>query len=971
MWVIIFAFLYPAQLNYQMELTKQKREFILVLSTHEKLGSIVLPYLAESSSKPFISISERLTVFNLDQYIDKLPDYAIEMIRHSDEYTVTNIIKRFTSKKCPAKTFFVSAQGEYFNDFIRPFIDRHVDKILRMAARFHIPVYLDEGSPNLYPEALLIVEKEEAEPKFNFIKTEDGTRYILQIYHKEKLIKTATKENRVISYQPCWLLSNNRLLCFTGDFDGKKLEPFIRKEFIAIQKSAEKKYFEAFIKKNLKSGSVNAEGFDIINIEAEKKVQLSLEIDWQGQAVLSIYFMYGSKRILAGNKQDVFVTLKVENDNYVFYRFKRDRAWENQITAKLLKKGLKMLNENSLKLASTADDSLFKHYELIEWVSKHEAFIKSINAVVVQNIHATNYYLSTVHTDFKISMENDWFDIHAMVHFGTHYQIPFIRLREYILKDIREFPLPNGEIAILPLEWFAKYRDFLMFSEENNKNIRINKHHFQLVNESIGSLDTDFQEKIKNLNFNKDNSVTPPKSLKTKLRPYQLDGLKWMLFLNENRLGGILADDMGLGKTIQTLALLLTVQKKVPSLIIMPASLIHNWTNEIKRFAPSIKILNHTGIGRSTEAQVLKHHDLILTTYGTVRNDIAALKKFHFEYIILDESQAIKNPESRTSQAVNELESNHKLVLTGTPVENSLIDLWSQLNFLNKGLLGNLELFKNEYLFPLDRNKDEEIQKRLKKIIEPFILRRRKEEVAKDLPSLTEDIRYCEMSDQQRKFYETEKGQIRRQVLENIEKNGLGNSSIEILRAMMRLRQLSNHPIMMDDSYDGDSGKFDEVLRSIHNIVEEKNKVLVFSSFVKHLNIFAKHFESVGINYSMLTGSTKDREAVVNSFKNDQDTHVFLISIKAGGVGLNLTEADYVFLLDPWWNPAVEQQAISRAHRIGQSKNVFAYKFISKDTIEEKILKLQEKKKMLADTFVSSNNPLKDINKEEIVELFD
>ncbi len=953
-----------------MEQTIQKREFILVLSTHDKLGSIVLPYLAESSSKPFISISERLTIFNLEQYIDRLPDYAIEMIRHSDEYTVTNIIKRFASKKCPVKTFFVSAQGEYFNDFIRPFIDRHVDKILRMAARFHIPVYLDEGSPNLYPEALLVVEKEEAEPKFNFIRTEDGTRYILQVYHKEKLIKTATKNNKVISYQPCWLRSDKQLLCFTPDFDGKKLEPFIRKEFIAIQKSAEKKYFEAFIKKNLKSGSVTAEGFDIINIETEKKIQLSLEIDWQGQAVLTLYFIYGSKRILAGNKQDVFVTLKVENENYVFYRFKRDRNWENQITGKLLKKGLKMLNENSLKLASTTDISLYKHYELIEWISTHEAFIKSINAVVVQNIHTTNYYLSTVHTDFKISMENDWFDIHAMVHFGTQFEIPFILLRNYILKDIREFPLPNGEVAILPLEWFTKYRDLLIFSEESNNNIRINKYHFQLVNDSIGLNDVDFQEKIKNLNYDQTTNVVVPKSLKTKLRPYQLDGLKWMLFLNSNHFGGILADDMGLGKTIQTLALLLSIPKKTPSLIVMPASLIHNWTSEIKRFSPSLKTLNHTGIGRSTEAQALKHYDLILTTYGTIRNDVAALKKFHFEYVILDESQAIKNPESRTSQAVNELKCNHRLVLTGTPVENSLIDLWSQINFLNKGLLGNLELFKNEYLFPLEKNKDEEIQKRLKNIIEPFILRRRKEEVAKDLPSLTEDIRYCEMSDQQRHVYETEKGQIRRKILENIETKGLGNSSIDILRAMMRLRQLANHPLMTDDNYEGDSGKFEEVLRSIHNIVEEKNKVLVFSSFVKHLNLFVKYFDSVGINYSMLTGSTKDRESVINEFKKDPNMQVFLISIKAGGVGLNLTEADYVFLLDPWWNPAVEQQAISRAHRIGQDKNVFSYKFISKDTIEEKILKLQEKKRELADTFVPSNNPLKDINKDEIIELF-
>ena len=1000
-----------------MEFSSQNLVFILILSNHPKLGTIVLPYWAKQSAKPYLSISERLSAFNVENYRAVLPDYALEIIKLADEYADSVLFKRFVTKKHPAKNFFQTAEAEYFAEFIRPYIERRIDKIFRLAVKSGTPIYMDEATPNQYPEALIKTHLNDADTILNFTRTEEGTRYVLEVYQNDVRINMSIKESKVICYQPCWLRTGKQIHSFIKEFDGKKLEPFIKKEYISIPKTAEKKYFEAFILKNLKTSSVTADGFDILDIKPERKVGLNLEYDLNGKPIFTVYFVYGRKQVMAGRKQLVFVDLKIEDENYVFYRITRNPKWEKQIKQKFSEKGFDWINDdNCIILKKVHESAATEIYPVIEWINQNEEFLKAINATVSQPQSVSKYFTGSIQTDFKVQVEMDWFDIYAMIHFGTQYQIPFIQLRKNILKGIREFQLPNGDIAILPAEWFIKYKDLMLYCTDNKKTLRLQRHHFLLLNENIFKEEDALDPKVDKLDFSQAAPVMIPDKLNATLRSYQSDGLRWMQFLNKQGFGGCLADDMGLGKTIQTLSLLLGIQQqngivtektksknvkpvektmsvseivqgdnestdlfsalekregsRQTSLIVMPASLIHNWKNEIQRFAPSLKTLIHTGINRYQKTSPFKYYDVVLTTYGTVRNDQEMLCGFLFHYIILDESQAIKNPESLTSQVVCKLLCDHRLVLTGTPIENSLIDLWSQMNFLNKGLLGNLSLFKTEYLNPLEKDRDPEVQKKLQKLIEPFMLRRRKEEVALELPPLIEDVRYCEMTEQQGKIYEEEKTRIRHIVLDSIEKKGIRNSSIEVLKAMMHLRQLSNHPLMTDAAYTGDSGKFNEILRSIKNLIAEKNKVLVFSSFVKHLNLFAAKFDELGIKYAKLTGATTNREKAVDEFKDNEDTRIFLISIKAGGTGLNLTEADYVFLLDPWWNPAVEQQAISRAHRIGQFKNVIAYKFITKDSIEEKILKLQQQKLLLAETFIPSNNPLKDINKEDIVELF-
>jgi SNF2 family DNA or RNA helicase len=388
------------------------------------------------------------------------------------------------------------------------------------------------------------------------------------------------------------------------------------------------------------------------------------------------------------------------------------------------------------------------------------------------------------------------------------------------------------------------------------------------------------------------------------------------------------------------------------------------------KFVPDLKVSVFGGQHRKPLKNYYHDAEVIITSYGIVRNDLKEFKNYDFLYIVLDESQLVKNPLSKTYKALLQLKSSYRLVLTGTPIENSLVDLWSQMNFLNPGLLGSYQFFKNEFVLPIQKHQSENQARKLKKLIHPFILRRNKSEVARDLPELSEQLIFCDMSEDQASFYEKEKSKARNIILQNIGRQGIEKSSIIILQSLTRLRQIANHPVLVNDEFPNHSGKFDEITRNLQSIVAEGHKALIFSSFVKHLDLFVQFCNENKLSYSYLTGDTTNRGDIIRQFQESGDIRIFLISLRAGGFGLNLTAADYVFLLDPWWNPAVEEQALSRAHRIGQDKNVFVYRFIAKDSIEEKILKLQEKKSKLADLFISSNNPFSGISEEEVMELF-
>lgn len=429
-----------------------------------------------------------------------------------------------------------------------------------------------------------------------------------------------------------------------------------------------------------------------------------------------------------------------------------------------------------------------------------------------------------------------------------------------------------------------------------------------------------------------------------------------MHYLHENNFGGILADDMGLGKTLQTITLLLKIyetqglrQSKpqaaaqmnlfepstiegfntsglATSLIAMPTSLIHNWLNEFQKFAPSLKVYIYSGTKRLKSKEIgkiIRHYHVVLTSYGVLRNDIAYLMHYKFHYFILDESQYIKNPNSKIYEAISKIDCHKKMAITGTPIENSLTDLWAQMNFVNKGLLGNLNFFKRHFITPISKDNNEDQEEKLQNLIEPFVLRRTKEKVAKELPPINEQILYCDMTAEQRKIYESEKSGIRNELLQTLENGGMQKTTFLALQGLTRLRLLANHPKLVNPDFKGESGKFNIIVDNLDSITNKKHKILIFSSFVKDLELIEDILKQRKIKYSKLTGKTSNRQQVVDDFEAKEDYKVFLISLKAGGVGLNLISADYVFLLNPWWNPAAEAQAINRAHRIGQTKKCF------------------------------------------------
>ncbi|MCP4310569.1 MAG: DEAD/DEAH box helicase, partial [Bacteroidetes bacterium] len=753
-----------------------------------------------------------------------------------------------------------------------------------------------------------------------------------------------------------------------------------------------------FVKNSIRDFNVQITGVQVIDVEARKQAELVLEVGLNNAPVWILEFRYNQQVIRSDSRIRRFVNYIGRENSHSFERFLRDPQWEEQVLNLVKELGLKSrddinfyLNDNFNR--GTASDI----YSGIQFVNEHGHYLLE-SGISLRHRLKGEYYLGEINLELESEEKEDWFDVRAVVRFGD-YTIPFLQLKDHLLNGTREFELPNGEVAILPNEWFARYRSMFEFGKAKGERILIHKQHFSMMDGSVREFHPDTLERLEKLKEAESiPSVLIPKGLNAKMRSYQEEGFTWLCFLQQNGFGGCLADDMGLGKTLQAIAVLVRSKetegppqplpsapktqgqlsifseegRKPTSLVVVPASLLHNWMSECNRFAPGFKVCAHVGMQRNRALSNFEYYDVILSTYHTVRQDIEQLSDFHFHYVILDESQMIKNPSSKLYQAIIDLQSDHRIVLTGTPIENSLTDLWSQINFVNPGLLGSLSFFKRGFVHPIERKNDEQREEKLKELIRPFILRRTKQEVASELPPVSEQVRYCSMTESQRRIYEEEKSLARNSILENMEEPGMESSSIMVLQALTRLRQIANHPDMTEDHEGIDSGKFAEVCRDVESVISEGHKILMFSSFVKHLDLFREHFDSQGINYAWLTGSQtqQQRKEAVQTFQKKSSCSLFLISMKAGGVGLNLTAADYVFILDPWWNPAAELQALNRAHRIGQDKSVFVYRFISSDTIEEKIQRLQIRKRELADTFVSSNNPLKELSEDEIMEFF-
>ncbi|MFV0265762.1 MAG: DEAD/DEAH box helicase [Draconibacterium sp.] len=976
-----------------------EKEFIVILTDHRHLGKIFQPVWVEKQKK-FYTATHIIKPRDLSESSYPWKHYEHELVKLMDKYSDERLMKRF-SRNGSLTQFYASLEPGVFERQVVPYIERVLIQVHNILMASPVRLFKKESKySNLYDEDVINVPPVFARPEFYFERTETHTSYRLKIFLLDKELPLYHRKPVFVAHNPCLMILGGQLLAFQK-LTAKKLMPFLEKEAVTVPNSIEDKYYPGFVLKTIRNFHVEAKGFDIIDTEGKKEALLTLENDLQYQPALNLRFIYDEEVFELSQKKEISVSCEKKEASYTFRRTRRKKRWEEDIKNFLSEKGLKE-NNGFYRLPGTdlleVQNALY-HY--INWIgSERSVFHKNGIRLEIAD-REKKYFMGQQQLEMKTTANGDWFDVYAIVHFGD-YNIPFIRLKKYIINNIREFQLPNGEIAILPEEWFARYKDLLPFGKEHGKHIRFARHHFTLLQETVQKGDPDIKQKLLQMSHDSKKEIPVPPALKTKLRNYQYDGFKWMHDLYKNNMGGCLADDMGLGKTLQTLTLLLLLKRKrqsittlpatgqldlfadIPgagtgelvqpaSLIVVPTSLAHNWHNEIAKFTPALKVFQYLGTQRKKVedmAQLATCYDVIITTYGTVRNDCEHLAQTKFFYLILDESQAIKNPTSKTYKAVLKLNAGHKLVITGTPIENSLSDLWSQMNFLNPGLLGSLAFFQRMFITPIEKHANEEQMEKLQLMIRPFVLRRKKMEVARDLPPLMEEVRICSMADDQQKLYDKEKSIIRNTILSAIEKEGMNKSQFVVLQGLTRLRQLANHPSLLEKDAGESSGKFDEIFRMLQNLVAEKHKVLIFSSFVTHLELLESEIKKQRWKYSKLTGQTTKREEVIKGFQENDENRIFLISLKAGGVGLNLTEADYVFIIDPWWNPAAEIQAINRAHRIGQDKHVFVYRFITENSIEEKIQKLKERKSSLADKFINSNDPFQKITKEEIVELF-
>jgi superfamily II DNA or RNA helicase len=571
----------------------------------------------------------------------------------------------------------------------------------------------------------------------------------------------------------------------------------------------------------------------------------------------------------------------------------------------------------------------------------------------------------------EINSGVDWFEVSGGAQFGD-ISVSLPRLLAALTRGEHTVALGNGIVGILPEEWLKRYGMLAELGSTEKNHLRFARHQASLLDaliaaESEVKTDEIFARLRDELsNFNGIEIAEPPPSFAGQLRDYQKEGLGWMNFLGRFGFGGCLADDMGLGKTVQALALLearrtqrstaLETNGRVArsSLVVVPRSLVFHWKREAERFAPALRILEHSGAARLKPGDHFAEYDVVLTTYGTLRRDALSFKDQHFDYCILDEAQAIKNSATLSAKAARLLRADHRLAMSGTPVENHLGELWSLIEFLNPGMLGKASLFTGA-----GRNPDAQTRAVLSRALRPFILRRTKEQVARELPAKTEQTLYCDLEPREKKLYGELRDYYRARLLKNADDQSMSKIKFQTLEALLRLRQAACHPGLIDKKKTAEpSAKIDTLLAQLEQVLDEGHKALVFSQFTSLLAIVRRRLDGAGIPYAYLDGRTRDRQARVEEFQNNPDLKLFLISLKAGGLGLNLHAAEYVYLLDPWWNPAVEAQAIDRAHRIGQTRQVFAYRLIARETVEEKVLELQRSKRDLADAIVSGNHSL-------------
>jgi len=982
-----------------MEVINSKQfEVVFTFVKHAHFGVVIEANAVQllENGKPSLTY-QRIREKNSDYFrLDERQNAAVQLI---ETFEVESIMAKFYTgtKKLRPADFLLKQFTPEIKIQVRAFIERQLVHILNIVKDYQIYWSSVTGEPMGSP---ILFVNEPASVLFHFRRDETGMNYFATVKHQDEKVRFFENESVMLVNKPAWMLTDSKLLFFNDRVDGQKIKPFLTKKFIHIEPAQEAVYMQKFVLPLLENHDVYALGFDIVTEQLDVQPVLRLSKVWDKDSHIVLYFKYGSWLFPYHVNKRVNVSLEEKDGKFTFHRIRRSYQIENEKISILKELGLEV-NEGSLFSVPMEDSA----YSLIQWINEHTEDLQRKGFKVEQDFTEVNYYLGKIELKIKVNQFEDWFDVMAVVKFGD-FEIPFSRLKNNILQKKKEFVLPDGSIAILPDEWFSRFSQIVNLADFDDKTLRLKNIHVGLLDD-IQDL---FEEELPKTKWNEVLSTDLPdyelpSDFVAELREYQKEGYNWIKFLLENKLGALLADDMGLGKTIQTLAVIqsminheyhpTTVHRQMvfeevekvlngttiipsnqfyqgPTLVICPKSLLYNWQSEANKFCPTMKVMKYNGIHRHKLITEFADMDLVIMSYGTMRNDIEILKCFEYRCIVLDESQAIKNPSSLTARNLLKLNARNRIALTGTPIENTLLDIWSQMNFLNPGLLGSYSFFENQFIKPIEKSSNAKKAEELRKFIDPFVLRRTKSQVVKELPPKVEKIHYCEMSPAQEELYEKIKSQYRNEILNHVSQVGISKSRLKIFNGLMHLRQLALNPSLKDENYEGGSGKDDEISRMLIRAIENGHKILLFSQFVGYLKNIAELLKESKIQYCYLDGSMDEKERAhqIDLFQNTPEIKIFLLSLRAGNSGINLTAADYVFLADPWWNPFTMKQAEDRAHRIGQNKTVMSYKFITKNTIEEKILALQMKKTRLAESIIPDEDVvLTNLDIEELEDL--
>ena len=805
----------------------------------------------------------------------------------------------------------------------------------------------------------------------------------------------------VLGHEPGLFILDNRLLLLGEGFSGKLLLPFVKKTTVEIPRNMENDYFRRFILKNVSKAEIIATGFDIIDTGLQPVPRLVVEKTFTGEHLLALHFSYGDIDYAPDSKSNGRVQLLETEGGFRFIRSRRDREQEQRAIDTLCRESSSPDSATSKEFSLSHNGCLrFNTTALmIDWLREHGPRLRNEGIEVVQPSEQV-YYIGPLSVEQNDTWNGDWLqtDVTIVLDDGR-LRIPFRDLRATILRGEQDYMLPTGERLLIPQEWLQRYGNLLLVGQPSGKGFRTHRSQLNGEHREFATA-TDTTAVASPTLYSSHAQLTPPAALRATLRPYQQAGYEWLWRNFEAQTGCCLSDEMGLGKTVQTIAMLLKYketakvvtppaappgmlfseeemkgeaqssifnsqssifnsQSSIPfhtSLVVAPASVVHNWMNELRRFAPSLLACNYTGdvATRRDKRKALLRWDVVVTTYQTLRSDIEQLAPLQFGIIIFDESQAFKTASSLVHHAVSRLTSLHRLALSGTPVENNLHELWSLMSVLNPDLLGSHHSFQQSFIAPIAQQMEQQRTELLQRLIAPYFLKRTKEEVLNDLPERQDEVIICPMTESQASLYAVELSKARNEYMiydsqivdgKSVNRNPQivnrksVNRKLHVLAAIQRLRNIANG-----------EGKMQVVFERLESLRGTRHKVLLFSEYVTLLNRIGDEMQQRGWSYAMLTGETQHREQVIDRFQDDADCQFFLISLKAGGVGLNLTAADYVFVLDPWWNVAAEEQAIARSHRIGQHRPVFVYRFVSENTLEQQILTLQERKQTLIDS---------------------